>query len=63
MVLFLFVVMLLNAPREDMPSPYGPSYVSLTAGPRRLFVLLTVVLVGELVWALSRRWRRRPSSR
>jgi NADH-quinone oxidoreductase subunit J len=52
MVLFLFVVMLLNAPREDVPSAYGPSYVSLTAGPRRVFVLLTVALVAELVWAL-----------
>ncbi len=54
MVLFLFVVMLLNAPREDVPSAYGPSYVSLTAGPRKVFVLLTVGLVAELVWALSR---------
>ena len=25
MVLFLFVVMLLNAPREDVASPYGPA--------------------------------------
>jgi NADH-quinone oxidoreductase subunit J len=54
MVLFLFVVMLLNAPREDVPSPYGPSYVSLTAGPRRVFVVLTIALVAELVWALSK---------
>jgi NADH-quinone oxidoreductase subunit J len=53
MVLFLFVVMLLNAPREDVPSAYGPSYVSLTAGPRRIFVLLAVALVVELVWALK----------
>ena len=35
MVLFLFVVMLLNAPREDVASPYGPAYVTLTTGPRR----------------------------
>jgi NADH-quinone oxidoreductase subunit J len=54
MVLFLFVVMLLNAPREDVPSAYGPSYVALTAGPRKVFVLLTVALVAELVWALSK---------
>jgi NADH-quinone oxidoreductase subunit J len=54
MVLFLFVVMLLNAPREDVASAYGPSYVSLTTGPRKVFVLLTVGLVAELVWALSR---------
>ena len=58
MVLFLFVVMLLNAPREDVPSAYGPSYVSLTAGPRRLFVLLTVALVAELVWAVKQ-WEPR----
>jgi NADH-quinone oxidoreductase subunit J len=58
MVLFLFVVMLLNAPREDVPSAYGPSYVSLTAGPRKIFVLLTVGLVAELVgvlWKLTSR--------
>jgi NADH-quinone oxidoreductase subunit J len=52
-VLFLFVVMLLNAPREDAPTPYGPSYVSLTAGPRKVLVVLSVVMVAELVWALS----------
>lgn len=52
MVLFLFVVMLLNAPREDVPSPYGPSYVSLTTGPRKIFVLLSAALVAELVLAV-----------
>jgi NADH-quinone oxidoreductase subunit J len=52
-VLFLFVVMLLNAPREDVPTPYGPSYVSLTTGPRKVFVALSAVMLVELVWALS----------
>ena len=52
MVLFLFVVMLLNAPREDVASPYGPAYVTLTTGPRRAFALLSVVLVVELVLAM-----------
>jgi NADH-quinone oxidoreductase subunit J len=52
MVLFLFVVMLLNAPREDVPSPYGPAYVTLTAGPRRAFAVLSVVLLVELVLAV-----------
>jgi NADH-quinone oxidoreductase subunit J len=52
MVLFLFVVMLLNAPREDVPSPYGPAYVSLTTGPRKAFALLSVVLVVELALAI-----------
>src|SRR6187397_1956349 len=52
MVLFLFVVMLLNAPREDVTSPYGPACVTLTTGPRRAFALLSVVLVVELVLAM-----------
>lgn len=52
-VLFLFVVMLLNAPREDAPTQYGPSYVALTTGPRRLFVLLSAVLLVQLVAALA----------
>jgi NADH-quinone oxidoreductase subunit J len=54
MVLFLFVVMLLNAPREDLPTAYGPSAVELTVGRRRTFVALSALLVIELVWALSR---------
>jgi NADH-quinone oxidoreductase subunit J len=53
MVLFLFVVMLLNAPREDVPSPYGPAYVTLTTGPRKAFALLSVVLLVELAVAMS----------
>ena len=52
MVLFLFVVMLLNAPREDVASPYGPAYVTLTTGPRRAFALLSIVLVVELALAV-----------
>ena len=52
MVLFLFVVMLLNVPREE-PAP--PGLVSVL-GPRgmKLAVLLSVVLGIEIVWALSR---------
>ena len=52
MVLFLFVVMLLNAPREDVPSPYGPAYVTLTTGPRKAFALLSVILLVELALAI-----------
>jgi NADH-quinone oxidoreductase subunit J len=52
MVLFLFVVMLLNAPSEDTPSPYGPAYVTLTTGPRRAFALLSVILLVELALAM-----------
>ena len=54
MVLFLFVVMLLNTGREDVTGPYGASYVSLTTGPRRVFLVLSAVLVAELVYALTR---------
>ena len=54
MVLFLFVVMLLNTPREDVASPYGPAYVTLTTGPRRAYALLSIVLLAELGWAVSR---------
>jgi NADH-quinone oxidoreductase subunit J len=56
MVLFLFVVMLLNAPREDVPSPYGPAYVTLTTGPRRAYAILSVILLVELglaMWQFS----------
>jgi NADH-quinone oxidoreductase subunit J len=52
MVLFLFVVMLLNAPREDVPSPYGPAYITLTTGPRRAFAVLSVILLVELTLAM-----------
>jgi NADH-quinone oxidoreductase subunit J len=52
MVLFLFVVMLLNAPREDP----APVVVSALLGPTgmRLGVVLSLFLGGEIVWALSR---------
>ncbi len=50
MVLFLFVVMLLNAQKEDDP-PAG----SLPArGPLRIGAVLAVVLAAELIWALVR---------
>jgi NADH-quinone oxidoreductase subunit J len=52
-VLFLFVVMLLNTPSEDVASPYGPAYVTLTTGPRRAYAVLSVILVAELAWAMS----------
>jgi NADH-quinone oxidoreductase subunit J len=51
MVLFLFVVMLLNVPREEP----GPSLVS-AVGPvtMKLGAVLSVVLAAEVVWGLSR---------
>jgi NADH-quinone oxidoreductase subunit J len=51
MVLFLFVVMLLNAPREE-PVSSGDDE---TAGTTRLVGgLLSIALVAELAWALNR---------
>jgi NADH-quinone oxidoreductase subunit J len=53
MVLFLFVVMLLNVPRED-PSPGGlPSMIGLAG--MRLGAVLSVLLAVEILWALGRR--------
>jgi NADH-quinone oxidoreductase subunit J len=50
MVLFLFVVMLLNVPREE---PMPPSRI---LGPTTLAIgaVLSVVFAVEIVWALSR---------
>ena len=50
MVLFLFVVMLLNVPREEAPLP------GLLSGrsARRFGVLLALALAVELVWAMIR---------
>ena len=52
MVLFLFVVMLLNIPRED-PVPQSASALLGPTG-MRLGVLLSVVLGVEVVWAMTR---------
>ena len=52
MVLFLFVVMLLNVPREEsVPSP-----IAALVGPtgRRVGAVLALVFGIEVVWALSR---------
>src|SRR3954468_20321198 len=51
MVLFLFVVMLLNVPREEpastVPGLLGPHGIKMA-------VVLSVVLAVEVAWALSR---------
>jgi NADH-quinone oxidoreductase subunit J len=53
MVLFLFVVMLLNAPQED--TEYDTrTHPLLRPGPMRLGAVLAVVFLVELVWALRR---------
>jgi len=51
-VLFVFVVMLLNVPTEDPPHGYHARLLG-GAGPRWFGALLAVVLVGELIFALS----------
>jgi NADH-quinone oxidoreductase subunit J len=52
MVLFLFVVMLLNVPREE-PAPPG-LVAAFGPGTLKIAVVLSVVLGIEVVWALSR---------
>jgi len=52
MVLFLFVVMLLNVPREE--AAVGPVTATLGATGIRIGAVLSAVLAIELVWALSR---------
>jgi len=53
MVLFLFVVMLLNVPTEDPPSGHHARLLG-GAGPRRFGAVLSAVLVVELFWVFSR---------
>jgi len=53
MVLFLFVVMLLNAPHED--TDYDErTHPMLRPGPMRFGAVLALALIAELVWALTR---------
>ena len=53
MVLFLFVVMLLNAPHEE--TEYDERvHPLLRPGPMRFGALLALAFAAELVWALTR---------
>ena len=52
MVLFLFVVMLLNAPHEDTDYDVR-RHPLLRPGPMRLGAALSVVFAVELLWALT----------
>ena len=52
MVLFLFVVMLLNVPTEERPTGYHARLLG-GAGPRRFGAVLSVLLVAELFWAMK----------
>lgn len=51
MVLFLFVVMLLNVTKEDEGNDPKPRFV-IGPGPRRFGAVLAVVLAVQLIWAL-----------
>ena len=53
MVLFLFVVMLLNVPREDA-ADWDRSHPLYRPGAIRVGALLAVLMALELGWALSR---------
>jgi NADH-quinone oxidoreductase subunit J len=53
MVLFLYVVMLLNAPREDA-AEWDRAHPLRRPGMTRVGAVLALVLVLQLVWALSR---------
>ena len=52
MVLFLFVVMLLNAPHEDTEADER-RHILLRSGPLRFGAFLAAVLAVELGWALT----------
>src|SRR5213082_4063420 len=53
MVLFLFVVMLLNAPHEDTDFDERV-HPLLRPGPMRFGGVLAAALLAEIVWALAR---------
>src|SRR5499426_957492 len=53
MVLFLFVVMLLNAPQEDA-AEWDRTHPLRRPGISRIGVLLALLLVVQLAWALLR---------
>jgi NADH-quinone oxidoreductase subunit J len=52
-VLFLFVVMLLNVPTEDPPTGYHARMLG-GAGPRRFGAVLSVLLIAEFGWAMTK---------
>jgi NADH-quinone oxidoreductase subunit J len=54
MVLFLFVVMLLNAPQEDTEFDTRRINPFLRPGPMKFGALLAAAFTVELIWALTR---------
>ncbi len=67
MVLFLFVVMLLNAPQEDA-AEWDRAHPLRRPGVARFGIVLAVLLVVQLGWALTRsasstrRWAAAPTA-
>lgn len=53
MVLFLFVVMLLNVPREEVPP--GGLVGRLSPTTLRVGAVMSVVFAGELIWVFAQR--------
>jgi NADH-quinone oxidoreductase subunit J len=53
MVLFLFVVMLLNVPREDA-AEWDRTHPLYRPWPMRIGALLALLLIAQLAWALMR---------
>ena len=53
MVLFLFVVMLLNVPTEEVPTGRAARLLG-GVGPRRFGAVLSALLALELFWALGK---------
>jgi NADH-quinone oxidoreductase subunit J len=53
MVLFLFTVMLLNVPREDA-AEWDRAHPLYRPWPRRIGAVLSLLLVAQLGWALTR---------
>jgi NADH-quinone oxidoreductase subunit J len=54
MVLFLFVVMLLNAPQEETPEDIARHPLVRAGGAVTVGSLLAMALVIELIWALTK---------
>ena len=54
MVLFLFVIMLLNAPHEDTAEDLARPALARAGSAVTAGALLSVVLIIELVWALTK---------
>ena len=53
LVLFLFTVMLLNASRENA-AEWDRSHPYYRPGPTRVGAVMAIVLLGQLVWAVTR---------